>query len=105
MIPYFECTFETEILIKRNSTRVPFQQCMVIDFSKKGCFMTAVEGAFKNSINIVGIGVYRARAKKQGNLTCCKQGFASFKCAPKIEEESVRLAASIGMLPDPLAIP
>ncbi len=67
--------------------------------------MTAMEGAFKNSNNIFAFGVYRARAKeKLGNLTCCKEGLASFKCAPKNEEESVRLAASIDVLPDPLAI-
>ncbi len=63
-----------------------------------------MEWAFKNSNNIFGLGVYRARAKeKLGNSTYCKQGFASFKWAPKNEEESVRLAASIGVLPGPLA--
>ncbi len=67
--------------------------------------MTAMEGAFRNSNNLSGTGVYRARTnEKLENLTCCKQGFASFKCAPENEEVSVRLAASIGVLPDPMAI-
>ncbi len=88
------------------SQTVPiFNQCVHLNFSQKGCFLTAIEGAFQNSNNMLTLEVYRARAKeKVGNLTCCKEGFMSFKWAPKNEEESVRLAASIGVSTLPLAI-